>query len=121
MSRLIDADALYERACSLEAQAMDYVRKLTERDGDKVSVEWKIWSVALTERTAFKHDIFDAPTVEERKRGEWVGNHEIGIFSNPDSITYKCSECGYSVYTLYGEPELTNYCPNCGADMRGEE
>lgn len=62
--RLIDADALYERACNLEVQALDYVGKLIERDGDKVSVEWKIWSAILTERTAFKHDVFDAPTID---------------------------------------------------------
>lgn len=67
--RLIDADLLYERACSLEAQALDYVGKLIERDGDKASVEWKIWSAVLMERTAFKHDVFDAPTVEER---QWI-------------------------------------------------
>jgi hypothetical protein len=62
--RLIDADAQYERACNLEAQALDYVGKLIERDGDEVSVEWKIWSAILTERTAFKHDVFDAPTID---------------------------------------------------------
>ena len=70
MSRLIDADALYERACRLEAQALDYVGKLIKRDGDKFSVEWKIWSAVLTERTAFKHDVFDAPTVEPEQR--WI-------------------------------------------------
>ena len=70
--RLIDANAMYERACSLEAQALDYVGKLIERDGDEVSEEWKIWSAILTERTAFKHDVFDAPTIEERKTGEWL-------------------------------------------------
>lgn len=62
--RLIDADALYERATTLEAQALDYVGKLIERDGDEPSVEWKIWSAILAERTAFKHDLMDAPTVD---------------------------------------------------------
>ena len=61
--RLIDADALYERAASLDAQALDYVAKLIERDGDEISTEWKIWSAILAERTAFKHDVFDAPTI----------------------------------------------------------
>lgn len=62
--RLIDADALYERATTLEAQALNYVGKLIERDGDEPSVEWKIWSAILAERTAFKHDLMDAPTVD---------------------------------------------------------
>lgn len=53
--------------------------------------------------------------------GRWIGRHERGILSNPDSITYECSECGYSVYTVYGMPRLTNFCPWCGAEMKGEE
>lgn len=62
--RLIDADALYERAATLESQALDYVGKLMERDGDEMSVEWKIWSAILAERTAFMHDLMDAPTID---------------------------------------------------------
>ena len=62
--RLIDADPLYEKACNLEARALDYVGKLNERDGDEPSDEWKVWNVILIERTAFKHDVFDAPTAQ---------------------------------------------------------
>lgn len=62
--RPIDADVLYERATTLEAQALDYVGKLIERDGDEPSVEWKVWSAILAERTAFKHDLMDAPTID---------------------------------------------------------
>ena len=54
--RLIDADALYDKACDWEAQALDCVGKLIEHDGDVVSTEWRIWSAILNERTAFKHD-----------------------------------------------------------------
>ena len=70
MTRLIDADALYKRACDLEAQALDYVEKLIERDGDEFSTEWKIWSAILTERTAFKHDVFDAPSIKAERAEE---------------------------------------------------
>lgn len=112
--RLIDANAMYERACSLEAQALDYVGKLIERDGDEVSEEWKIWSAILTERTAFKHDVFDAPTIEERKTGRW--EPQIFPFAKP-----RCSECGEPCFGLHGfDYTLTPYCPNCGADMRGD-
>lgn len=62
--RLIDADALYERATTLEAQALDYVGKLIERDGDETSVDWKVWSAILVERGAFKYDLMDAPTID---------------------------------------------------------
>lgn len=43
-------------------------------------------------------------TIEERKKGKWIC--EIGYS--------KCSICGNLSTADY------NYCPNCGADMRGE-
>lgn len=50
-------------------------------------------------------DIIDnAPTIEERQKGKW----EL------DSIGAYCSECKI-------HPDYTsNFCPNCGADMRGD-
>lgn len=32
-------------------------------------------------------------------------------------LTCQCSECGAQFHEL----EYTNFCPNCGADMRGED
>lgn len=111
MSRLIDADALYERACGLEAQALDYVGKLIERDGEEISVEWKIWSAILVERTAFRHDLFDAPTVEERKTGKWI---YIRAEESGNGL-YQCSVCSKGD-THAPEVEVP-YCWNCGAKM----
>lgn len=35
---------------------------------------------------------------------------------------YACSECGqYPLRDRYGQEALSDYCPNCGARMRGEE
>lgn len=65
MSDLISREELYEKAAELEAAALDYVGRLIERDGGEPSVEWKIWSAILTERTAFKYDIFDAPSAQQ--------------------------------------------------------
>lgn len=59
---VINREALYEKACDLEAQALAYVGKIAN-DETKIE-EWKIWSAILAERTAFKHDIFDAPSVQ---------------------------------------------------------
>ncbi len=68
--RLIDADVLYERACELEARALSYVGKIV--NDETKTEEWRIWSAILAERTAFKHDVFDAPTIEERNTGKWI-------------------------------------------------
>lgn len=62
MMSLINREALYEKACGLEAQALAYVGKIAN---DETKIEkWRIWSAILAERTAFKHDIFDAPEVK---------------------------------------------------------
>lgn len=55
------------------------------------------------------------PTVEERKKGKW--EHET--VSGVEGI-FKLSSCFCSVCDCHVEQEA-NYCPNCGADMRGEE
>lgn len=65
--RLIDADALYEKTAEWEAQALHMVEK-TMNDEDKS--EWRKWSVVLTERSAFKYDVADMPTIIEAEEGE---------------------------------------------------
>lgn len=61
MSYLIDKRVLYKQTAEWEAQALAMVEK-TMHDEDPT--EWRKWSAVLTERTAFKHDVADAPTVE---------------------------------------------------------
>lgn len=46
----------------------------------------------------------------ERKRGEWVHDY---------NNRYGCSEC--MERETMSPRKLKNFCPNCGADMRGEE
>ena len=58
------------------------------------------------------------PTQPERMRGEWVEDDD-----GWDGEIWRCSECD-AVFTLNeGSPEENGYyfCPNCGADMRGED
>ena len=48
----------------------------------------------------------------QRKKGKWIEHnpHKWGL-----GIIYECSECGYEM-----DCEEPNYCPHCGADMRGK-
>ena len=48
----------------------------------------------------------------ERKKGRWIEHnpHKWGL-----GIVFECSECGEKI-----DCEPSNFCPNCGADMRGE-
>ena len=54
----------------------------------------------------------DIPTadVRENVRGEWVFPYE-------DKKYKRCSACGKTFYSI---PATSNYCPNCGADMRSK-
>lgn len=61
--RLIDADILTERFENLAAQALDYVGKLNEQEGNHEL--WRRWSTIWAERSAYTHDLYDAPTVIE--------------------------------------------------------
>ena len=56
----------------------------------------------------------------DRPTGEWINKDSSVI-----GITYECSNCGRDYvsavsYDIKGNEWRYNYCPNCGADMRGE-
>lgn len=56
-------------------------------------------------------------TQSERKKGAWIPqNYNITNGTVSTAVYYypKCSVCGYCA-------NYTNFCPNCGADMRGEQ
>lgn len=67
---------------------------------------------------AYKSQIDDLPTIEERKKGKWehLGGDE-----------WCCNQCGNVIHTEgHWEHPLSNdrkmyHCNICGADMRGEQ
>lgn len=63
--RLGDLDALYEKFSRLESEAMNALKTTTTG-----SVNWIKWSAILTERTGYKHDIADAPTIIQAEEAE---------------------------------------------------
>mgnify|MGYP003309411648 CR=1 FL=1 len=74
----------------------------------------------LTDKYMMRELIKDAPTVDavEVVHGEWVCKD----LDNFRKVEVKCSECGWigiENYDSYVDPSDFNYCPNCGADMRG--
>lgn len=67
---------------------------------------------------------YDVPTIEP-KRGKWLP------FEYGDDTWHKCSVCGVADKYRGSAPRpngevaeweyVRNFCPNCGADMRGED
>ena len=61
-----------------------------------------------------KEHLEELPTadVRENVRGEWILKEDRRIV---DGYDWKCNQCGsWQRYT-------SNFCPNCGADMRGDK
>lgn len=59
--------------------------------------------------------IMELPSAE-CNRGEWIVLYDE---DSPQDGMWKCSICNY--IRLIDDISPTNFCPNCGADMRGEE
>ena len=75
------------------------------------------------ERIAYNHGCADAvatikalPTIDPVKRGRWVKAERDGCWTYSDAYK-QCSECGKVTFLA----EKMNYCPVCGARVRGEK
>ena len=90
MGRLIDAD-------NITYESID--------SSDTVREEIKSGCGRLAVR---KEDIDAMPTIEERKKGKWI---ELDF---TEAWEYKCDQCGRL------SDFKDNFCPYCGADMRGD-
>ena len=60
-------------------------------------------------------DSMPTADVQEIKRGRWIIDREFGNDVMSDEQMVICSVCGKGIF--WGKQ---NYCPNCGAYMRGE-
>ena len=56
-----------------------------------------------------------------RPKGEWIA--DTNHCYDDDEDTFECSICKEPFTLICGTPKdnLYNFCPNCGADMRGED
>ena len=104
MSRYIDADLLKKNHlmaddcndCEQYPRSCHFDYNYTKRD----FCEW----------------IDDEPTADVREvvRGEWIEVDDA-------LVRGYCSQCGWEAYYYEDDVVGMPYCPNCGADMRGDE
>lgn len=89
---------------------------------DALGEEPLVWNdddAEVAERNQWRRDVAAIkallPVQPERKKGKW-----IRISDEPFADRFECSECGKLPPIENYEWRLSDYCPNCGADMRGE-
>ena len=68
------------------------------------------------DKTLAKAMLESLPSAQPKK-GKWIETDD-----GWDGVYYKCSYCKEAFTLIDGTPmdNFYNYCPNCGADMRGE-
>ena len=71
-------------------------------------------------KDGYKQAIIDGKTNFSRPTGEWIGDTDYESYQG-NYEAYKCSVCGYGLHWRDYCTNEYNYCPNCGAKMKGGE
>lgn len=71
--------------------------------------------------------IIETPTadVRENVKGRWVEVVDRTEMYDKEGVKtwgmlFQCNQCGFVLNAVEGHTGQYNYCPNCGADMRGD-
>lgn len=106
-------DTIYRQA-AIEALAKE-MPSLTTPDGTgQFDHDIQIADEAFVDAMQILNDL---PSVQpERTKGKWI--HDGYDFPHGNDWIH-CSICGKKGTNV--PADLTNFCPNCGADMRGDE
>ena len=116
MPRYIDADAVIEELRQIYDDCDDWETHISQSDLAE-SEKRILTNRASATKTAMievrlRVDKMPSADVDERKKGKWVR----------DEFGSKCSYCGlYAYRDKFEKPWESNFCPNCGAEMREEE
>ena len=79
---------------------------------DKTDDRYSLHEIGRRERDDIVDALEYAPTIQpEPKRGKW---------NRLDMDTFNCNKCG-TTFVLNQGSEKMHFCPNCGANMRGEK
>ena len=71
-------------------------------------------SRTIQNMTSIQEILENLPSAEPRKKGRWIEHHEP--YSWMGYAYWSCSKCNFG--EKEENKERSNFCPNCGADMR---
>lgn len=81
-------------------------------DGDSVVHKW-------FDTMGIEEVINTMPSVSAERVGVWLHKEMWNDVLDKNISYIECSECGHAPY-YGGATETPNYCPNCGAKMKGD-
>ena len=115
--RTIDADALHDTI-------------LRDEKLDDKGVNWAVNRIISHILNAPTVEFTEEDAIDKLHETGWLPKHDEAMTNRPKGKWYynyqngwHCSICNKSVKdmpTVMGKADF-NFCPNCGADMRGEE
>jgi len=80
-------------------------REMALKESHKIVIEGEVFDVVQVET------LLGLPSAQlEQNKGRWINIPTKAWFTE----LFQCSECGEKYVYQH------NFCPNCGADMRGE-
>lgn len=101
--RLVDADELLEHAWKDKLDSRELIAEMISSAPTVKEIP-----------TTIPINIFERLLASNRKRGKWIIHYD-DLY--PAESTIECSVCREEQYYAIDN----NFCPNCGADMRGDE
>lgn len=119
--RLIDADAL------MDDVSKRYCKECERRMGIKKGKQTIVYEIGDAPCRAcsvddMKYELETAPTIEECKTGKWEEREVSSEKVIDEWQSARCSVCGKYHTTPYMYYfDNFSFCPNCGADMRGDD
>ncbi|MBR0380844.1 MAG: hypothetical protein IJH71_00190 [Eubacterium sp.] len=118
-----DYRLLYEIQDILEGLPSAQPERKIELHGDESAIEilseLRSWFSCFDEKEGLAYHalslairaIKENSAARSERKGKWIDSRDV---------SWMCSECGKWLDVLQGDVDM-NFCPNCGADMRGEQ
>ena len=91
-------------------EGADIISQTIEKTSKKIDEDTDLWCICEMAKMYMQGV---KPVYPVRPQGEWIEGENGNI---------KCNQCWGEIrysYLIGNKPDFPNFCPNCGADMRG--